>query len=111
MTSRPVSVLTAAVVITAAIGVWAQGSVSSSTRNQIAPGDWPNLHRDLAATRFSPLTQINTSNIGSLKQAWTYRLGGGATSAPLVVDGVMFASSGPRVVALDADTGKELWAY
>jgi len=111
MNSKPISILTAAVVIAAAIGVWAQGSASSSTRNQIAPGDWPNLNRDLAATRFSPLTQINTSNVASLKQAWTYRLGGGATSVPLVVDGVMFASSGPRVVALDADTGKEVWAF
>ena len=84
---------------------------SSAARNQIAPGDWPNLNRDLAATRFSPLTQINTSNVGSLKQAWTYRLGGGATSVPLVVGGVMYASSGPQVVALDADTGKEIWSY
>ena len=80
MNSKPISILTAAVVIAAAIGVWAQGSASSSTRNQIAPGDWPNLNRDLAATRFSPLTQINTSNVASLKQAWTYRLGGGATA-------------------------------
>src|SRR4029450_9452833 len=32
-------------------------------------------------------------------------------SVPLVVDGVMFASSGPRVVALDAATGKEVWAF
>ena len=109
MTSKPISTLTAAAVIAAAIGVWAQGS--NRARNQIAPGDWPNLNRDLAATRFSPLTQINTSNVGSLRQAWTYRLGGGATSVPLVVGGVMFASSGPRVVALDADTGSELWSF
>ena len=97
-------------VVTAAIGVWAQGS-SSTARNQIAPGDWPNLNRDLAATRYSPLTEINTTNVGSLKQAWTYRLGGGATSVPLVVGGVMYASSGPQVAALDADSGKEIWSY
>ena len=80
MRAKPISVVTVAVVVAYAIGVWAQGSPSGSTRNQIAPGDWPNLNRDLAATRFSPLTQINTSNVSSLKQAWTYRLGGGATS-------------------------------
>ena len=97
-------------VVTAAIGVWAQGS-SSPARNQIAPGDWPNLNRDLAATRFSPLTEINRTNVGSLKQAWNYRLGGGATSVPLVVGGVMYASSGPQVGALDADSGKEIWSY
>jgi len=105
-----ISTATTVAVITAAIGVWAQGS-SSSSGNQIAPADWPNLNRDLAATRFSPLTQITTANVGSLEQTWTYRLGGGATSVPLVVGGVMYASSGPQVVALDADTGKEVWSY
>ena len=110
MTVKPASILTTGAVLSAAIGGWAQGS-SSKAPNQIAPGDWPNLNRDLAATRFSPLTEINTTNVGALKQAWTYRLGGGATSVPLVIGGVMYSSSGPQVVALDADTGKEIWSF
>jgi quinoprotein glucose dehydrogenase len=88
-----------------------QPAGTQGNRGQIAPGDWPNLNRDLAATRYSPLTEIDTSNVSSLKRAWTFKLGGGATSVPLVVSGVMYVSSGPRVVALDGDTGQELWSY
>jgi quinoprotein glucose dehydrogenase len=102
----------AAVAVAASVGLWAQsGSAQRGARAQVAPGDWPNLNRDLAATRYSPLNQINTGNVSSLTQAWAYRLGGGATAVPLVVSGVMYVPSGTRVVALDADTGKEIWAY
>src|SRR4030095_16549475 len=104
---RRIAILTSVVVVAAAIGLWAQGSASGNARNQVAAGDWPNLNRDLAATRFSPLPQINTGNVGSLKRAWTYRLGGGATSVPIVVNGVMYVSRGPRVVALDGGTGQQ----
>src|SRR5688500_16119297 len=37
-------------------------------------GDWPTYNRDLAGTRYSPLTQINTDNVSTLVQAWSYRL-------------------------------------
>ena len=37
-------------------------------------GDWPTYNRDLAGTRYSPLTQINATNVSTLKQAWSYRL-------------------------------------
>src|SRR5436190_21906942 len=36
--------------------------------------DWPTYNRDLAGTRYSPLTQINTANVSTLTQAWSYRL-------------------------------------
>ena len=36
--------------------------------------DWPMYNRDLAGTRYSPLTQINTANVSNVKLAWTYRL-------------------------------------
>src|SRR6516164_1981291 len=39
-----------------------------------APGDWPMFNRDLASTRFSPLTQIDMNNVNKLQQAWSYRL-------------------------------------
>src|SRR4026207_1556957 len=89
-------------------GVWAQ---SGRAQNAVPDGVWRTINRDLAANRYSPLKQINASNVSSLKEAWTTRLGGGATSVPLVVNGVMYVSSGTRVVALDGDTGKEIWAH
>src|SRR5581483_37831 len=46
----------------------------------IPAGDWPLYSRDLASDRFSPLKQINTTNVAQLQQAWTYRPS--APSAP-----------------------------
>jgi len=86
-------------------------------------GDWPMYNRDLSGTRYSPLTQINAKNVSQLKSAWTYRLrseaerntpsvGFGLSEAtPIVVDGVMYVSAGKRVVALEPDSGKELWQH
>jgi len=85
--------------------------VAQDKRDQVAPGDWPNLNRDLAATRYSPLTQINTSNVTALKESWTFKMSGGGTSVPLVVNGVMFISNGNQVVALDGSTGATVWTY
>jgi quinoprotein glucose dehydrogenase len=74
----------------------------------------------LASTRFSPLAQINTRNVQQLARAWSYKLRPDANSppasavneiTPIVVNGVMYLPSGKRVVALEADTGKEVWRY
>jgi glucose dehydrogenase len=50
-----------------------QGTKSAAKQTSIPPGDWPLYSRDLASDRFSPLTQINTTNVAQLAQAWTYR--------------------------------------
>ena len=58
------------------VGPAQQGKGKNAPAKQvkaIPPGDWPLYSRDLASDRFSPLTQINTSNVAQLKQAWTYR--------------------------------------
>jgi hypothetical protein len=47
-----------------------------------AGADWPTYNRDLSGSRYSPLTQITTSNVANLKQAWTYKL---QSDAPLLV--------------------------
>jgi glucose dehydrogenase len=86
--------------------------------------DWPMFNRDLAGTRYSPLTQINTANVAKLAKAWTYLFNreGKTISGdsafelyqeitPIVVNGVMYLPSGDRVVALEPETGKEIWTY
>src|SRR5450631_4279826 len=88
--------------------------------NSKAASDWPMYNRDLASTRYSPLTQINTANVAKLTQSWSYRLqpeGRTLTSSspaeifqeitPIVVNGVLYTTAGNRVVALDPETGKE----
>jgi glucose dehydrogenase len=82
--------------------------------------DWPMYNRDLAGTRYSPLSQINAGNVAKLRQAWSYamRPGGKGPAAgafsevtPIVVHGVMYLPAGNRVLALDPDTGKVIWRY
>lgn len=73
--------------------------------------------------KYSPLKQINRSNVSRLREAWTYRTGDmsdGSTypsrsafeTTPLMVDGVLYLTT-PfcRLIALDGDTGREIWAF
>jgi lanthanide-dependent methanol dehydrogenase len=69
-----------------------------------------------AATAYSPLKQINASNVGKLQVAWTFSTGvlRGHEGAPLVIGDVMYFSTPfPNIVyALDlAHDGKILWKY
>ena len=80
-------------------------------RAAIPDGDWRTIDRDLADTRFSPLTQINRDTVSKLAPAWSYSMRAYNTASPLVIGGVMYFPAGNRVVALDADTGKEIWTF
>jgi quinoprotein glucose dehydrogenase len=77
----------------------------------LAPGDWPLINRTLSANRYSPLAEINVGNVSGLQPSWTYQLGNNSTAVPIVVGGVMYVPSRDRVVALDGDTGAEVWSY
>ncbi|HLI86482.1 MAG TPA: PQQ-binding-like beta-propeller repeat protein [Bryobacteraceae bacterium] len=76
-----------------------------------ADPDWPMYNRDLAGTRYSPLTQINTRNVAQLKLAWSYKLPPASEATPIVVHGVMYIPAGNRIVALEPENGKEIWSY
>ena len=86
------------------------GAIGGDNSN-MPPGDWRTINRDLAATRYSPLEEIDRDNVAMLAQAWSYRLAAGSTAVPLVVGGVMYVPGGGQVVALDARTGEEIWTY
>ena len=76
--------------------------------------DWPSFGRDFTSQRFAPATQINTTNVNKLVQAWKVNTGvtGSFQTTPIVQDGIMYLSLPyNHVVALDATTGKELWRY
>src|SRR5262245_19354176 len=47
---------------------------AQSTARGPAPGDWPLYSRTLAGTRYSPLAEINTTNVANLTPAWSVRL-------------------------------------
>ena len=78
------------------------------------PDQWLMTGRDRGGTYFSPLTDINASNVGRLGFAWEYRLGTrrGLEATPVVVDGALYTTGNfGWVYALDAATGRELWKY
>ncbi len=88
--------------------------------------EWQFYGGDAGGTRSSPLRQINRQNVASLKRAWTYhmgeadRKGSGADrdrvapfeSTPLVIDDLLyFSTPSNRVIALNAETGQEIWQF
>ncbi len=86
-------------------------STAAIAQDSIPDGDWRTIDRDLASTRFSPLADINARNVTQLAETWTYALRTSNTAVPIVIDGTMYVPAGPRVVALNADTGEEKWVY
>lgn len=75
--------------------------------------DWLMWRRTFDAHGFSPLDQINKSNVSALREAYRVPLEAGSNMAtPLVHDGVMFLlSTRDTVLALDATTGDQLWSF
>lgn len=69
---------------------------------------WPLNNLDAKNSRHSPLTQINARNVKTLAVRWLYHTRN-AGSTPIVVDGILYASSPDSVFALDAATGRQVW--
>jgi quinoprotein glucose dehydrogenase len=85
--------------------------------------DWPAYGGDAGGQRFSPLTQITPENVDALEVAWIHRSGDvldgtrslGKSSlqvTPILVDDTLYACT-PRgiVLALEPESGRELWRY
>jgi quinoprotein glucose dehydrogenase len=106
----------------------AQSGITQQRPAETSSNDWPMYRHDFAGTGYSPLAQINTKNVASLARAWTYRLQSDAPAAaapggrggpggvnsevtPIVVNRVMYLPAANRVVALEPETGKEIWRY
>jgi quinoprotein glucose dehydrogenase len=96
------------------------GLVLAATAALAAGSDWQVSGHDLGSQRYSPLTQINKSNVAKLDIVWTYHMTpAGYTgrprlveSVPIVVGNSMYiASSYGEIIALNATTGAELWKY
>src|SRR5262245_62442246 len=77
--------------------------------------DWISYNRDWSETRFSPLDQINATNVSKLELAWSFDIpnvgaGNRQEATHLVANGVLYSITPWSVVyAVDARTGKELW--
>jgi alcohol dehydrogenase (cytochrome c) len=81
------------------------------------PHNWLLYSGNYSGHRYSPLPQINRSNVKNLQLKWSYHpLYAKNTNAqnkmentPLVVDGIMYTGTALEIVALDAVTGREYW--
>jgi quinoprotein glucose dehydrogenase len=116
---RPLACLVA--VASLAIGGACEKPVVRDDTGPIA--DWPEYGGDKGGLRFSPLTQITAENVAALEVAWTYHHhdvsdgsdGESRTSfsaTPIVVDGGLYFCTGlNRVIALEPETGRELWTF
>ncbi|WP_293867005.1 PQQ-binding-like beta-propeller repeat protein [uncultured Alsobacter sp.] len=77
-------------------------------------GDWLQWRRTYDGWGYSPLDQINKSNVKNLKLVWSWGMtpGGTTQETPLVHDGVMYIQNSTHLIqAINAATGQLLWQY
>ena len=75
--------------------------------------DWPSYDGADSGNRYSPLDQINTANVQHLAPAWMFPVPNAPRLevTPVVVDGVMYITGPNEAYALDAVTGRQIWAF
>jgi quinoprotein glucose dehydrogenase len=110
------------------VSVWIGGLLLAAIAAAAEPrtADWPVTEGAPGGGRYSPLADITPENVASLRVAWTYHHGdswrasfppvpqrsSAFESTPIVVDGrLFFTTPRNRVIALDPETGRELWTF
>jgi quinoprotein glucose dehydrogenase len=93
----------------------------SGQQGASAIGEWRAYRGDPGSTAYSPLDQITRDTVQKLEVAWTWKFDnfgaaaqtGTTQTTPLMVDGVLYFTAGPRrsVIAADAGTGETLWVW
>lgn len=90
----------------------------SGIKVELPGSNWATHGGDLYNRRYSVLDTVTTENVKDLKPAWITSLGSGSDfkysgeATPLVVDGVMYITTGANnVLALDAVSGEKIWEY
>src|SRR3954464_7068196 len=108
------ALITAALLSIATIGAQTR-RVDDAALKAAPTGEWLTYGLTQSEARFSPLTDINTTNVARLGQAWAYDVGsggGGQEATPLVWNGTIYGITNWSIVfAVDARTGKERWRW
>ena len=77
--------------------------------------EWPVVAGGPGGMRYSPLKQINASNVNQLQVAWTYDVSDGAGTLetnPIIVNGVLYGyTPAQKIFAVNAATGQQLWQF
>src|SRR5215510_4418305 len=80
-------------------------------------GEWRAYAGDNGSTRYVPLDQITRDNVKELQIAWSWKFdnfgGGTSETTPLMANGVLYFTVGPRrnVIAANPGTGETLWTW
>ena len=115
MQSRTHCFLSIALACAGGIGHALHAAESRKPRSAVQTRDWPTYGGQKADDHYSPLTQINRSNVANLKVAWSFDTGEkgvGLQTSPLIVGRTLYAyTPTQKVIALDATTGKRLWIF
>jgi quinoprotein glucose dehydrogenase len=89
----------------------------NSCQNDLSNKEWAVYAGGKERQAYSPLTQIDTSNVKDLKVAWVYHTKDADKSSqiqtnPLIIEGVLYGTSPQlKLFAADAATGKEKWVF
>src|ERR1700749_816894 len=76
--------------------------------------NWASIGGNPANSHYSPLTQINRSNVRRLTQVWTFDTGqeGGLETTPIVLDGGLYSvTSQQPVLASNTKPGTRRWKF
>jgi polyvinyl alcohol dehydrogenase (cytochrome) len=77
-----------------------------------AAAEWKMYQRDPAHTAFAVGSRLNTGNVSSLNQAWSFATGGYVTGTPIVSGGVVYVGSWDgHMYALRESDGSLMWNY
>jgi len=113
-----VAVPTLAGVLLLAVGAFQGYPVVEGTKNEVAAGpavtDWQHYGGVPEGQRFAQITQINTENVGKLKEVWRQRTGVGYDfkQTPQMANGLVYiCTAGSQLIAYDSDTGEKRWQY
>ena len=105
------------------LGLGCDSSSSDATVEAGPEAGWTHYGGDRGGRRYSPATQIGPANVRDLEIAWVHRSGdfsdgrdGEARTSfnvtPLLIDdSIVYCTPMNRVIAVDAETGDERWAY
>ena len=88
--------------------------VTNERLREPEPDSWLMYRRTYDGLGFSPLRQIDTSNVVDLAPAWIFPTDandGGVHAPPIVNGQMMFVTTAEQVIALHATTGALLWRY
>lgn len=115
----------AALLCTAAVWPQLTPTAGAAQGPAVVQGDWRGYGYDATGRRFSPLKQIDTSNVSRLRPVWKYGIASGSgdsnpanrlasttEAVPIMAGGILYTPTiQHNIVALEPETGEELWKY